>query len=145
MCECPVQGEGPKGLKTEAAFSPGFGSRTPSQSQVFQEPRLNHRSPLRASRRKHISSHLEQSFPGTSLVVQWLRSAFPVQGTWVQSLVGELRSHMAKKKKKRKKKKKKNGPFLPHENLLTGQGITLHILPKSQGLRRILSVSPASL
>ena len=27
---------------------------------------------------------------GTSLVVQWLR----VQGTWVQYLVGELRSHM---------------------------------------------------
>ena len=30
---------------------------------------------------------------GTSLVVQWLRIHLPMQGTWVQSLVGELRSH----------------------------------------------------
>ena len=31
---------------------------------------------------------------GTSLVVQWLRLHLPMQGVWVQSLVGELRSHM---------------------------------------------------
>ena len=31
---------------------------------------------------------------GTSLVVQWLRIHFPMQDTQVQSLVGELRSHM---------------------------------------------------
>ena len=31
---------------------------------------------------------------GTSLVVQWLRICLPMQGTWVRSLVGELRSHM---------------------------------------------------
>ena len=30
----------------------------------------------------------------TSLVVQWLRICFAMQGTWVPSLVGELRSHM---------------------------------------------------
>ena len=30
----------------------------------------------------------------TSLVVQWLRLHLPVQGVQVQSLVGELRSHM---------------------------------------------------
>ena len=30
---------------------------------------------------------------GNSLVVQWLRSHFPMQGTWVRSLVRELRSH----------------------------------------------------
>ena len=29
--------------------------------------------------------------PGTSLVVQWLRIRLPIQGTQVQSLVGELR------------------------------------------------------
>ena len=29
----------------------------------------------------------------TSLVVQWLRIRLAMQGTWVQSLVGELRSH----------------------------------------------------
>ena len=33
-------------------------------------------------------------FERTSLVVQWLRICLPVQGTWVQSLVRELRSHM---------------------------------------------------
>ena len=32
--------------------------------------------------------------PGTSLAVQWLRLCFPMQGTQVQPLVGELRSHM---------------------------------------------------
>ena len=31
---------------------------------------------------------------GTSLVVQWLRIHLPMQEMWVQSLVGELRSHM---------------------------------------------------
>ena len=31
---------------------------------------------------------------GTSLVFQWLRIHLPMQGTWVRSLVGELRSHM---------------------------------------------------
>ena len=31
---------------------------------------------------------------GTSLVVQCLRIRLPMQGTWVQSLVRELRSHM---------------------------------------------------
>ena len=30
----------------------------------------------------------------TSLVVKWLRIHLALQGTWVQSLVGELRSHM---------------------------------------------------
>ena len=29
-----------------------------------------------------------------SLVVQWLRICVPMQGTWIWSLVGELRSHM---------------------------------------------------
>ena len=31
----------------------------------------------------------------TSLVVQWMRIRLPMQGTGVQSLVGELRSHMS--------------------------------------------------
>ena len=31
---------------------------------------------------------------GTSLMVQWLRICLAMQRTWVQSLVGELRSHM---------------------------------------------------
>ena len=31
---------------------------------------------------------------GTSVVVQWLRILLGMQGTQVQSLVGELRSHM---------------------------------------------------
>ena len=34
------------------------------------------------------------SYPGTSLVVQWLRICLAMQGTRVQSLVGELRSHI---------------------------------------------------
>ena len=31
---------------------------------------------------------------GVSLVVQWLRIHLPVQGTWAQTLVGEVGSHM---------------------------------------------------
>ena len=31
----------------------------------------------------------------TALVVQWIRIRLPMQGTWVQSLVRELRSHNA--------------------------------------------------
>ena len=31
---------------------------------------------------------------GSSLVVQWLRICLATQGTWVQPLIGELRSHM---------------------------------------------------
>ena len=31
---------------------------------------------------------------GTSTEVQWLRLRLPMQGVWVPSLVGDLRSHM---------------------------------------------------
>ena len=31
---------------------------------------------------------------GTSLVVQWLRIHLAMQGSWIQSLAEELRSHM---------------------------------------------------
>ena len=41
---------------------------------------------------------------GTSLVVQWFRIRLPMQGTWVRSLVRELRSHMPQGCQKRKKK-----------------------------------------
>ena len=34
---------------------------------------------------------------GTSLVVQWLRIHLPMQGTWVQSVVGEPTYHKATK------------------------------------------------
>ena len=36
----------------------------------------------------------KEKYSGTSLVVQWLRIRLPMQGTWVPSLVGELRSHI---------------------------------------------------
>ena len=37
---------------------------------------------------------------GTSLAVQWLRVHLPMQRVQVQSLVGELRSHMSHGQKK---------------------------------------------
>ena len=43
---------------------------------------------------------------GTSLVVQWLRLCPPVQGVWVWSLVGVLRSHMPGGQKTKKVKQK---------------------------------------
>ena len=38
----------------------------------------------------------------TSLVGQWLRLCLPMQGVWVQSLVGELRSHVSCGQKEQK-------------------------------------------
>ena len=34
------------------------------------------------------------------MLVQWLRLRLPMQGVWVQSLVGELRSHMPRGQRK---------------------------------------------
>ena len=45
-----------------------------------------------AVRNSAVERSLENAFLGTSLVVQWLRIHLAVQGMWVQSLVGELRS-----------------------------------------------------
>ena len=42
---------------------------------------------------------------GNSLAVQWLRLGAFTARIWVQSLVGELRSHTAQPKKEKKKKK----------------------------------------
>ena len=41
-----------------------------------------------------FSQHLRYSTPGTCLVLQWLKICLPMQGTQVESLVGEIRSHM---------------------------------------------------
>ena len=41
----------------------------------------------------------QDDWPGTSLGVQWLRHRFSLPWTWVQSLVGELRTHLPTKKK----------------------------------------------
>ena len=102
MCECPVQGEGPKGLKTEAAFSPGFGSRTPvsvtglpgapSQSQITPEG-LKEEAHLFTSR-----TVLSWDFPGGPVVKICIPSAgdmgsVPGWGTEIP--------HGKKKKKKR--------------------------------------------
>ena len=54
---------------------------------------------------------------GTSLVVQWLRLMLPMQGVRVQSLVGELKSHMPCDVAKNYKKKKKNLCTARFENL----------------------------
>ena len=43
-------------------------------------------------------SHFQKSFPGTFLVVQVVRLCLAMQGTRVQSLVGELRCHMLQSK-----------------------------------------------
>ena len=42
----------------------------------------------------YVGESKEAVCDGTSLVVQWLRLRLPMQGVWVRSLVGELRSHM---------------------------------------------------
>ena len=72
-------------------------------------------------------NHLIKDTPGTSLAVQWLRLCLPVQGVWVQSLVGELRSHMPHSQKYQSIEQKqycnkfnkdfKNGPHQKKKNL----------------------------
>ena len=51
---------------------------------------------------------LEICYSGTSLVIQWLRLHSSTAGSWIQFLVGELRSHMlccmAKKEEEEEKK-----------------------------------------
>ena len=53
-----------------------------------------------------VYHHQAVSYTGTSLMVQWLRLCFPMQGAQVQSLVRELRSHMLNHVAKKKKKKR---------------------------------------
>ena len=49
----------------------------------------NDENPSKDLKQRMTSMHLE-----ISLVVQWLGICLPVQGMRLQSLVGELRSHM---------------------------------------------------
>ena len=44
--------------------------------------------------RRKTFEPLKITVEGTFLVVQWLRLHLPMQGAWVQSLLGKLRSHM---------------------------------------------------
>ena len=41
---------------------------------------------------------------GETLVVHWFKTPFPMREMWVQSPVGELRSHMLYSQKKEEKK-----------------------------------------
>ena len=73
--------------------------------QVFQV-RIEGAGRIIAGNKNNITLHSYSTFlftkksfknyfiGGTPLVVQWLRIRLPMQGTQVQSLVGELRSHM---------------------------------------------------
>ena len=59
----------------------------------------------------------QESALGTSLVAQRLKRGVPLQGAQVQSLVGELRSHMpCGVAKNLKKKKKNNNPKTKYKN-----------------------------
>ena len=49
--------------------------------------------PKQQQQKKRGEKNQPQLIFRTSLVVQWLRIRLAMQGTWVQSLVGELRSH----------------------------------------------------
>ena len=115
-----MQGEGPEGLNTEAASSLGFGSRTPvSVTGLPGPPSQSQFSP------EHLltsTTVLSWDFPGSPVVKICTPSA---EG--MGSVPGRgLRSHIAKKNKR-------NGPFLPHENLLTGQGTALPRSPQVPG------------
>ena len=61
----------------------------------------------------HEKAHLEEkkiilrNRVGNSLMAQWLEFSVLTARAWVQSLVGELRSHKQSSKVKKKKKRKK--------------------------------------
>ena len=63
---------------------------------------------------------------GTSLVVQWLRILFLMQGTRVQFLVGELRYHMCRATKPAHHKKKS---LCGQNGELESKNLTVVILP----------------
>ena len=48
---------------------------------------------LKREKVKSKNNIVKEVTGGTSLVVQWLRIHLPMQGTWVQSLVRDLKSH----------------------------------------------------
>ena len=74
---------------------------------------------------------------GTSLAVQWLRICLPMQGVWVRSLVGELRSHMPHGQKNQNIKQKqycnkfnkdfKNCPHQKKKNLKKQNKTNKHV------------------
>ena len=85
-CGCQSPAHGPVCVFcvcTSRMQSPGSRLQTPGEDR---EPKM----PVLQTRR------------GTSLAVQWLRLHLPMQGLWVRSLVGELRSHMTYDEKKNK-------------------------------------------
>ena len=94
---------GPRSSRQKLHLRWSLGPRAPTQSQVSPEG-LKEEAHLLASR-----TALSWDFPGSPVV----KICIPVQGTWVQSLVRELRFHVANKQKR-----------MVHssliENLLTG-------------------------
>ena len=63
---------------------------------------------------------LEKSLKGTFLVVQQLRLHLPMQRVWVQFLVRELRSHVAKKPKHETEADFPGGPAVKNPPASTG-------------------------
>ena len=51
-------------------------------------------TPTNIQTHTHLYSVFKVFYLGPSLVVQWLRICLPMQVTWVQSLIGELKSHI---------------------------------------------------
>ena len=94
---------GPRGSRQKLHLRWGLGPGAPTQSQVSPEG-LKEETHLLTSR-----TALSWDFPGGPVV----KICIPVQGTWVQSLVRELRFHVANKQNR-----------MVHssliENLLTG-------------------------
>jgi len=60
---------------------------------LLRSPPLGLELAVNPSNRKNIHGQ-KGANSGTPLVVQWLRILLAIQETWVQSLYGELRSHM---------------------------------------------------
>lgn len=52
----------------------------------------------------HNNCQVKTQVVETSIAIQWLRLPFPMQGEWIQFLVGELKSHNSSWPKKKTQK-----------------------------------------
>ena len=61
-----------------------------------------HRVAKSRTQLKRFSTHFISALKngaGNTLAAQWLKLCLQMQGVWIQSLIGELRSHMHQSKK----------------------------------------------
>ena len=68
-------------------------------AKIYLNLMKNINQPIQEVQQNQVRKRQRKPHLGTSLAVQWLRPCLPMQEVWVQSLVGDLRSHMPRSQK----------------------------------------------